>query len=263
MKRILGYVVSLLAAGSVVGAALPACATNDQTIFIRGALAPSANRQGGLCVWTNDPQQTVLFRAGFDVGLSDSYFAILLVGNQLIARGDPQNNRAESNRAHINGGVVRVTEAGGAPIDPTHPDGFTSLATGFNDPQTNNAPGYSVVGLVAVDKPTRDILAAQLPTRQSSKTVLINVKVFGTTLGGVDLESGEYQFPMQVCNGCLVNLSDGYEPTSLKQPRNCDKAPEANATQNTGPCFLGQDLTVSCRDCKGRRNPDVCDPSVP
>ncbi len=256
MKRILGYVASLLAAGTVVGAALPACATNDQTLFISGALAPSANRQGGSCVYTSDPQQTRLFQAHLDIGLADSYFAVLLVGNQLIARGDPQNNRAESNRAHINGGIVRVTEPDGTLIRE-----FTSLATGFNDPQSSNSPGYSSIGLVVVDAPTRDLLRPGLPNRQVSKTVLINVKVFGTTLGGVEMESGEFQLPMQVCNGCLVTF-DGYDPTSKTQPNNCDKAPETTST-TTGPCSLGADKSVSCRLCRGLRSPDVCDPNVP
>ena len=62
MKRIWGYVVSLLAAGTLVGSTLPACATNDRTIFVRSVLAPSANRQGGACVYNGDPQQAALFQ---------------------------------------------------------------------------------------------------------------------------------------------------------------------------------------------------------
>ncbi len=256
MKRILGHVVSLLAAGTVAGAVMPACATNDQTIFIHGALAPSANRSAG-CVWNNDPGQAALFEARLDIGVTDSYVAVLLVGNQLITRGDPQNNRAESNRAHINGGIVRVTEPNGTLIRE-----FTSLATGFNDPGQNNAPGYGVIGLVVVDAPTRDLLLPSLPKRDVSKTVLINVKVFGTTLGGVSLESGEYQLPMQVCNGCLVNFAAGYDPTSKTQPKNCDKVSSTTTTTaQSVPCFPGQDEGVSCTSCVGARK--ACDPNTP
>src|SRR6476619_497025 len=53
MKRILGHVVSLLVVGLAVSAALPACATNDQTIFIRNALAPAITRTNGICTYTN------------------------------------------------------------------------------------------------------------------------------------------------------------------------------------------------------------------
>jgi hypothetical protein len=269
MKRIWGYVVSMLAAGTVVGGALPACATNDQTIFIRDALYPSTNRQGGSCVYTNDPQQPALFGATMDVGLTDSYFGVLLVGNQLVARGDPQNNRAESSRVHINGGIVRVTEPNGTLIKE-----FTSLATGFNDPQNNNAPGYGTIGLVLVDAATSELIltdsykpeADRRPlTRDVAKTVQINVKAFGQTLGGVDVESEEFQLPMEVCKGCLV-LYDGFDPTQAPPAKpgapanNCLKAPDANAaTATTGPCRAGQDLALSCRLCQGV---PVCDPNT-
>lgn len=264
MKRIWGYVVSLVAAGTVVGAALPACATNDQTIFIRSALAPSTTRVGGSCTYTSDTQQPGLLEPLVDVGLTDSYFAVFLIGNQLITRGDPQNNRAESNRAHINGGVVRVTEPDGRLIRE-----FTSLAAGFNDPSNNNTPGYGVSGLTVFDPGTADIVCGRdapdkpcvaLPNRGTSKTVLINVKVFGTTLGGVDVESGEYQMPMQVCNGCLVKF-DGYDTgvDPLKPaPDNCNLPAEKTAGTD-GPCRVGQDVPISCRTCQGL---PICDPNV-
>src|SRR5690349_18291684 len=105
MKRILGRVVVVCAAAVVIGAAAPACVENDQSIFIRAVLAPSTNRQNGACIYTNDPQQTVSLNGKLDVGIRDNYFAIALVGNQMIGRGDPASARAESNRVHLNGAV--------------------------------------------------------------------------------------------------------------------------------------------------------------
>ena len=259
MKRIWGYSVSLLVAGTVVGAALPACATNDQTIFIRSVLAPSAARVNGLCSYTGDIAQAALPEAFLDVGLADSYFGVLLVGSQLLGRGDPQNNRAESNRAHINGGVIRVTEPNGKGIKE-----FTSVAAGFTDPQGSNAPDYASVGMVLIDGPTSEAFRAELKNRKQLKQVLVFVKVFGRTLGGVDVESGEFQLPMQVCNGCLVAF-DGYDPgiDPLKpKPTNCDTPPE-KTTGTDGPCRPGQDAALSCTRCRGQRIPDVCDPNVP
>jgi hypothetical protein len=270
MKRIWGYVVSMLAAGTMVGSALPACATNDQTIFIRSALAPSINRQGGLCIYNSDPQQAALFEAEVDIGLTDSYYGILLVGNQLVSRGDPANNRAESSRVHINGGVVRVTEPNGVLINE-----FTSLATGFADPQNNNAPGFTTIGLVLMDGPTAqkirtdDYKAPELRqpmTRQTSKTVLVSVKAFGQTLGGVDVESEEFQLPMRVCLGCLV-IYDGFDPAQAPPAKpnaptnNCDRVPDTAAAAATdGPCRAGQDVPLSCTLCRGT---PICDPNVP
>jgi hypothetical protein len=194
--------------------------------------------------------------------LTDSYSAVLLVGSQLLSRGDPQNNRAESNRVHINGAVVKVCEPDGTVINE-----FTSLATGFNDTQNNNAPGYGPVGVTLVDAPSSKILLdgsnkkppQPINSKTISKSVLIKVKVFGTTLGGVDVESGDFEFPLQVCRGCLI-IYDGYDPTSKTQPLNCDKPPETTVS-TTGPCTAGQDGRISCRLCRGGQSPDLCDPN--
>jgi hypothetical protein len=252
MKRIWGHVVSVVAVALAASAVMPACATNDQTIFIRAALAPSLNRQMGGCVYTQDPTQAELFEAHADLGVTDSYFAVLLIGNQLIPRADSLSDRAESNRVHINGAIVRVTEGDGRLIRE-----FTSLATGFADPASNGTPAYATVGVVALDAPTRDILLPSLPNRVVSKTILINIKAFGTTLGGKDVESGEFQLPMQVCNGCLVDFSSGNDPTQ-PQP-NCLKPPAMMQTAATAPCFRGQDEPVLCQTCLGARV--ACDPT--
>ncbi len=253
MKRILRHVASLFVIGLAALAAVPACATNDQTIFIRSALAPSINRQAGGCVYTSDPTQNELFEAKADLGVTDSYFSVLLVGNQMIPRTDSLDNRAESNRVHINGAIVRVTEADGTLIRE-----FTSLATGFADPASTNQPSYATVGIVSLDAPTRDILLPTLPNRTVSKTILINIKAFGTSLGGKDVESGEFQLPMQVCNGCLVTFVDSTDPT--KPAPNCQKPLAMPLTPATAPCFTGQDEAVPCQICQDR---PACNPAQP
>ena len=243
MKRICGYVVSLAAVAGLAGSVLPACSTNDQTIFIRSILYPSTNRQGGACVYNNDPSQPTLFEAKLDLGLNDSYEGVFLVGNQLIPRGDPTSNRAESNRVHLNGMIVKVQNPDGSSIRE-----FTSLSTGFADPQNNNAPGYTPIQAVVFDAPTRDIIAPSIPKRGDARTLRIVVKAFGISVGGKDVESEDYEFPMVVCNGCLVNF-DG--DTGTDAPAiNCKK-PRDTTPSTSGPCRPGQDLATSCRDCQG------------
>lgn len=254
MKRIFGHVASVFVVGLAVSSVLPACATNDQSIFIKGALAPATTRTNGTCTYSNDPSQPGLFQATLDVGVADSYFAVLLVGNQLTPRSDPQNNRAESSRIHINGAIVRVTEPDGTLIRE-----FTSLATGFADPGNNNAAEFGVIGVVGIDAPTKQILIGQLPNRQVSKTVLMNFKAFGTSLGGEDLESGEYQLPARICNGCLVDFSTGNDDLAMVQP-NCGKRATTTAGATVIPCFAGQDELVKCETCQGK---PACNPLTP
>lgn len=255
MKRILGHVVSAVAVAVGLAAVAPACAENDQSIFIRQVMLPSTNRTNGACVYTADPQQPALFEGTFDVGVRDTYFAVLLVGNQMIRRGDPNNTRAEPNRVHVDGVVVRVTEPDGAVIGE-----FTALGSGFADPQQNNAPGYGLLGATVIDAPTKDKIAAALPNALATKKVVLNLKPFGKSLGGEDLEGGEFQFTVNACNGCLVTFTGANDPAQQPQP-NC-KAAIGGSSGGGGsqvlPCYAGQDEAVPCQLCQGK---PACDPS--
>ncbi len=247
MKRNWCRALVMMATAAGAMALAPACASNDQTIFIRSAQAPPTNRQGGRCLYTPDPQQPALFEGTLDVGVRDNYFASLLVGNQMTGRGDRLNNRAESNRVTLNGAVIRVTNPDGSVINE-----FTSLGNGFADPQISDTPSFGLIGLVVIDARTRDTLAAQLTNRAQTKLVLANIKAFGQTLGGVEVESNEFQLPIRVCNGCLVSFANGNDPNQQPAP-NCKKALEDSAE---GPCIAGQDELTPCQLCAGR---PVCD----
>jgi len=247
MKRIFGRVVVVCAAALGLGAFAPACVENDQSLFVRNVLAPSTNRQNGQCVYTDDPQQAALFSGTLDLAFRDNYRAIVIVGNQLIGRGDPANTRAESNRVHLNGAIVRVTNPDGSQIAE-----FTSLATGFADIQSSNNPSFGTMQVVLIDKPTSDALRGSLPANRATKQIIIFIKAFGKTLGGVDLESGEFQFPVEACNGCLVKRTlDPAQPGV-----GCPATAAGGSTTEESPCETGQDESIPCESCRG--NP-VCD----
>jgi len=255
MKRIFGQVVALLVTGLAVSAALPACAENDQSIFVRSALYPSTNRQAGACIYTDDPQQPQLFYGVLDVSVRSSYTAVLLVGNQMIPRGDPGNARAESMRAHLEGAIVRVTETNGATISE-----FTSYGTGIADPQNNNAPDYGLMWVTLIDAPTAAGLATRLAS-QPQVGVLARVKAFGKTVGGKELESDEFQFPIYVCRGCLLRFPAGTNDTTQPQP-NCLLSPTQQGTAQAAPCEPGQDEGVDCTACtlEARKAGGACAP---
>ncbi len=244
MNRVLGKAFAVVAVGVLATAFTPACAENDQTIFIRAALAPAQNRQNGACLYTSDPTQPTLGEGLIDAAVRDSYMATLLVGNQLVARGDATNLRAESNRVHLNGAVVRVTDPNGGAIGE-----FTSLATGFLDPQVNNAPSYASVSVVAIDAATMGKISGGVGAGQT-KLVVANIKAFGKTTGGDDVESGEYQLPIRVCNGCLIDFPD---PAA---PNQCPPKPASTGGgggEATTPCAAGQDEPTPCWMCSDSR----------
>ena len=192
MKRIWGHVVSLLVVGMAVSAVLPACATNDQTIFIRERARAGAERGRTASARTRTiPRSRRCSRRRSISASADSYFAMLLVGNQLIPRSDPQNNRAESNRVHINGG----DRAGDGAGRDAHPRVHVARHGLRRSGKQQRGGVRRRSASSALDAPTKDILLPTLPNRQRRETVLMNFKAFGTSLGGEDVESGEYQLP--------------------------------------------------------------------
>jgi hypothetical protein len=80
-------------------------------------------------------------------------------------------------------------------------------------------------------------------------------------LGDESIETQPFEFPLTVCNGCLVQFPpDSVDPVlaDVEKKPNCAKA-AVGATTSVA-CFPGQDLPIDCRSCQG--NP-VCDPNWP
>jgi len=245
MKRVLGHGFAAAAVGILATVFTPACAENDQSIFVSMVLAPATNRQNGMCVYSSDPSQPKKSEGTVDAAITDTYSPVILVGNQLIARGDATNTRAESNRVHINGAVVRVTDPNGGLIGE-----FTTLGSAFIDPQLNNAPSYAPVAIDAIDAPTMARIVGDVPLGQS-KLVVANIKAFGKSVGGVDLESGEFQFPIRVCNGCLISFASGDDPATPGVDCSLPLEQGGSASQ-TLPCARGQDEMTPCQLCQDR-----------
>lgn len=232
-----------------------ACAHNDASIVVHGVLAPP-QPQNGACTYTSDPTQAQESSGYLDVALLASYTPEVLVGNQLIARNDNVNLKAETARVTLQGAVVHVDDTNGNEINS-----FTSLSSGFIDPGAGGVPSYGPIALTLIDPKTSAALLGSLP-KQGSKQVVAHFTVFGQTAGGDDIESDEFQFPINVCNACLVTFStdsiDPVEQAANNGAPNCDAAIGSSASANTvTPCVIGQDQRVDCRLC--HPNP-ACEP---
>lgn len=247
MKRLLGKTFSLVVLAGLATVFAPACAENDQSIFIRTVLAPSINRQNGECIYTGDVTQRFQSEGLIDVAIRDTYTPTMLVGSQLFSRGDQPGGRSESNRTQLNGAVVRVTDPNGGQIGE-----FTSLASAFIDPQLNNIPTYSPFTVTLLDAKTTASIAQRV-TPGNSTLVIANVKAFGRTLGGVDLESGEFQFPIRLCRGCLISFETGDDPATPGV--DCNLPLTDQGAGSVLPCRAGQDEVTPCQVC---RELDAC-----
>lgn len=204
------------------------CADNKSALFIRGVIA----LQSPSCEAKADPTTTMLGGGVMDVALTHEYWAPLLVGNQLTERGSRDQVRTETDRVSLTGAVVDVQDASGNSLQGGN---YTTDATGFVDPASGDTPSYGVV------------FARLVPSAVSvsaGQQLTVKVRVFGKTLGGRYIESGDLTYPISVCSGCLVSFpSDAYDPAN--PGAGCTGDP-GNATS---PCYPGQDAPLDCRLC--------------
>ncbi len=247
--------VGLVLVSGVLSIGVSACADNETSIFIRQVQTPAASPA---CGYTADPSSEYYTMGKLDLAFRTEYVAGLLVGNQLVARGSSEQIRSESSRVRLEGSDVRIEKTDGSLIAQ-----YSFPAAGFADAASGTQPGWGMVTTVLVNSETGKALASTFTAGERSATVgriVAVVKVFGKTLGGQDVQSGEFRFPIEVCYGCLVSFPAGaYEPTAGPPP-NCMNLGETG-TGAEDPCFLGQDTQVDCRVCHSSGFSDgLCEP---
>ncbi len=203
----------LIASSSVLASA---CVDNESSLFIRGCLVPSSSD----CLVEPTSSSAVRFGGVLDASFLQGYSCPLLIGNQLVARGDADRLRTETSRVQITGADVEVLAEDGVSTLAT----FSVPASGFADPAQRSNPGYGSASVLLVD--------AQTAAQNIGKTVISRVVLLGRTLGGIDVESGAWEFPITICSGCL-----------------CNQTPcVTGATDDpVSPCNVGSDDPVDCR----------------
>jgi hypothetical protein len=212
-------------------------------------------------MYSNDPTSPAYGNGVLDLMLASEYRATLLVGNQMVPRGSSDLVRAETSRIQLNEAEVTVEFADGTTVNS-----FTIPGNGFVDPSTGTEPGWGTFRTVLIDSATANGLRGALGAGSGTRSTKIGrvvtvVKVFGKTLGGRNVETGEFRYPIEVCYGCSVSfpasrtLVDGVLP----EP-NCKGC--AAATDIPELCAMGQDEPVDCCLCHqalGAENP-LCEP---
>lgn len=232
-KRLLPMAVLGVLAGTT-GLSTGGCADNDSILFIQGVFL----LEGPACEIRPEQGATLLAGGGtLDTALSRRYVAPLLIGNQITRRGSRDQLRTETSRIALKGAEVHVLSGGGA----SELTAFTTLADGFVDPGSGEDAGYGqiIVTLIPAD---RDSIPE--PDPGDFFDTLVAVRVFGKTLGGEDVESNEFRFPVTLCNGCLIG--GDVDPGT----GDC-LTPAENPPDFTG-CFLGQDFGIHCFQCADR-----------
>ncbi|MFO0756030.1 MAG: hypothetical protein U0359_06045 [Byssovorax sp.] len=242
MVRSLRRLGALVFLGAAVGSFMPGCATNASSLFIRQCQKVPADT----CEVTADTSSAFISEGVLDVAFGRDYSCPLLVGNQLVPRGDPNKVRTETSRVTIYGADVRILDANGDPVANASGDAaeFFTPTSGFADPGTSTAPGLGLANVVLLDVQTA---AAQLDAHPGGVLLISGVTLHGRTLGGNELTSEEWQFPIQV----------------IPRTSSCDLSPCVNGDTDKpkANCHMGLDDAVDCRlGCPCDAGSDACLP---
>lgn len=217
VPRALGLVLLAAAPLTLLGPA--GCADNKSTIFIKHVLAKPED-----CLFEADPSAAFIGSGRVDLAVTDSYAPFLLIGNQMVPQGDDDTLKTETSRVALQGAEVNLEVAGGGSVA-----NFSTTCSGTIDPVGGPEPGYGVTQVTMIP-PGLDLAPGDY---------LATVTVFGETLGNQDVETGEFVFPINVCEGCLIFFNQDSR----------DNGTCIGETDPAGGCLPGQDGLVDCSIC--------------
>jgi len=226
---------------------ISSCADNNSSLFIVGVMALDPTT----CVAKPDASAVVFAGGVLDVAFRTSYTGFLLVGNQLTERGSREQLRTETSRIALRGAEVTLTTVDGKTLGH-----YSTVGTGFVNASAGDVPAYGAVSV--------DIIPSALgstPAVQNAGTVVAKIRAFGDTLGNAPITSSELDYPIRICNGCLVDYpSEARDPTSAGGSYICTSGATTTQSSSARPCVLGQDQVFACTECSGAL--EICqDPS--
>src|SRR5690349_12884118 len=101
-----GAFLLLSAAVSLLGTS---CVTNESSLFIQGCVVPTDNVLKG-CSFSADSSAKTWLSGSLDPAQAD-YHCAMLIGNQLVARGDTKQVRTETSRVEIHSALVTIYDS--------------------------------------------------------------------------------------------------------------------------------------------------------
>jgi hypothetical protein len=240
MTRSLFGALGLLIAGTVV--LVPACAENDSSLAIVGVLVPTPDT----CTVVADLTSPEYKEGVFDVAIGYEYASSVLLENQMVPRGDPNKLRTETSTIQVYAADVQVQDAGGGAI--TRSDGstaeFTVPISGFVPAGLSGVAGVGFTNVLMIDSATAQSLFKSLSNQ--TLNLVASVVIHGRTLGGNEVKTSAWTFPITACKGCLVDC-----PPKADDPLTPGPDCLSTAEDPKPNCRAGLDIRVDCRLCRG------------
>ena len=185
MKKNAPTKASLLACGILVGA-LGCTESGDSLIILQNQVA------GEGCVISASSSNTFVGR-----GLIDSNSSIGYVFNPLVQNLATAGGGSATRIAFIEGYEVEISFPGDSVT------GVSSELTGFSSLVSGSITPGGFAGLSFEVVPPALLAELTIPAGEYVE-LLAEVTVFGTMDGG-EVESNQFRFPIDVCDGCLIS----------------------------------------------------------
>ena len=189
----------------VVLLALAGCAPGNPGLVIANVIAPDDQ-----CIYS--AMNAYIAVGKLDVsapsefttpGAYEGYFVSLALSNQMIslantgAAGFPI--QAEPNQVTVDSVEVELRDIGGNPLalgDLPNPY-LLPAGSSLVPPGDGMSPGIGQVGFFAIPPAYVGVLG-------ESGTIIVSMRAIGASAGGAELVTAEYNFPLDLCNGCLI-----------------------------------------------------------
>lgn len=219
--------LTLLSVCGVASTMLGGCVENRTTLYIDSVLAYIPGED---CELEVSLESTKLIGGTWDPAGSGGYVLPLLIANGLQPLGDNDTLRPETSRITLEGAEIGVEAATGGNAVPA----FTVPMTGTIYPDDSEDPG---------------LMGAQLGLPLGglglgAGTYDVAIVVFGTTHGGLSVESSEFRFPITVtspgaygvCQGADLD-EDAFHPCY------------PSVAQDLAPAYICEDFGVTVGNC--------------
>ena len=227
--------VGLLSLGTL--ALTSSCADNNSSLFVIGVIDINSTS----CVAKADTTDGFLAVGTMDFAFTSSYTAYVLVGNQLTQRGSREQLRTETSRISLRGAEVTLTTLDGRELG-----NYSTVGTGFVDASAGDVPSYATMAVNVIPPALGNTAAVR-----NAKVVLAKIRVFGDSLGNASITSSELDFPINICEGCLVRYPAADVEVGLAAGADykCSRSATTTQTSEVAPCIQGQDAPFACTFC--------------
>lgn len=189
----LSTALGLAAVSTLSALSMGGCVEDRTTFFIAGVAGFPPDEPE--CDLDPSLSMTQLTVGTYDPSSGAPYITWLLLANGMQTLGDNDSLRPETSRIIVEGAVVTISQG------ENSVDSFTIDSSGVVNPDESEDPGLAVIPIA--------VLPAGLGI--SNGDYVIRISVFGETLGGIDVETSEYAFPVTVRSGSLVACTTGVD----------------------------------------------------